>query len=425
MRTLTHWLSLLETRHTLEIQLGLDRIKAVAQRLGVLPFECPVITIGGTNGKGTTVATLESIYTQAGYLVGSYTSPHLIHFNERIRINQQAISDQDLINWFTLIEEARQSIDLTYFETVTLAALCHFKRQPLDLILLEVGLGGRLDAVNCVDTDLAIITTVDFDHEDYLGHTLEAIGFEKAGIIRPYKPVIYADTTPTQSILKKTSDCQATLFINGKDYSYQYHENGLNFFYKTTQLSVPNAVYHPNSIAAALMATCCLQQQLPLPIKAYDEGIKKINLPGRFQLIHYPHPTLLDVTHNPQAAQYLADFLKRNYPSTRLHIVFSALDDKDLINMVRPFKKIVKQWYPTLLSGKRAATEKQVLEAFQANDIDISLCYTKPISAYRAACMQANKHDLIVVFGSFILVGAILSALNDKTDLSHYQRSGV
>ncbi|STX51644.1 dihydrofolate:folylpolyglutamate synthetase FolC [Legionella busanensis] len=414
-KNLSQWLDDLERRHVQTIQLGLERITEVATTLDVLNFNAVIITVGGTNGKGSTVASLEAIYKQAGYKVATYTSPHLINFNERICVNQKPITDLELIEAFNIIDKARGSIALTYFEIATLAALWHFKQQCLDLIILEVGLGGRLDAVNCIDADLAIITTVDYDHEDYLGNTLEKIGYEKAGIIRPNKPVIYADENPPKSILNKAASCEAPVYRKNQEFSYELVDDKIKFSYQNINLTIPQMSFHPNSIAAALMATFCLKKYLPIKADSYVDGIKKIKLAGRCQIITKLKRTLLDVAHNPQAVQYLAHYLKTHYPNVKVHAVFSAFADKDIIGMIKPLKDVVHFWYPTLLPGKRAASANQLISSLAANDINLNICYNSPFLAYQAACKEAEGHDLIVVFGSFIIVGAILSAsLNES-----------
>jgi dihydrofolate synthase / folylpolyglutamate synthase len=411
-KNLSQWLADLESRHEQPIQLGLERIRKVAIILKVLNLNVPIITVGGTNGKGSTVAALEAIYSQAGYKVATYTSPHLVKFNERIRVNQRPITDVELIAAFSAIDEAKGSTALTYFEIATLAALWHFKRQCLDLIILEVGLGGRLDAVNCIDSNLAIITTIDYDHETYLGDTLEKIGYEKAGIIRHNMPVIYADKNPPQSIFDKAASCDAPLYRNGQEYNYQLIAKQIEFSFEEINIIVPHSSFHPNSIAAALMATVCLNEQLPIQPHSCIAGIKKINLQGRFQTITKPKQTLLDVAHNPQATQYLADYLRMNYSNVKLHAVFSAFADKDIIGMIKPLRNYIQHWYPALLPGERAAQPEQLISSLAANEIYLDTCYNSPFLAYQAACKQAESHDLIVVFGSFIMVGAILSALH-------------
>lgn len=407
--SLSAWLSFIENRYKKEIQLGLTRIKQVAEGLDVLHPQATVITVAGTNGKGSTVALLESIYLKAGYRVASYTSPHLLSFNERISINQQPIKDEQLITAFEIIETARGDTPLTYFEMVTLAALWHFKQHQLDIIILEVGLGGRLDATNIIDNDLAIITTIAFDHVEYLGDTLDAIGFEKAGILRNNTPFIYADASMPQSIMTKAMQLSSPCYRNNYEYHYKVMDNTWCFFNGEQTRELPLSPLHGNSVAAAVMATLCLQSQLPVSDEHLAEGIRFAVLPGRFQVINQSPTTIVDVAHNPQAAHYLADCLKQRYPNARIHAVFSALADKDIQGIVAPLASVVDDWYPALLSGKRAATEKQLISALNANEIVVDLCYNSPTSAYESACQRALVDDIIVVFGSFITVAQVLA----------------
>lgn len=417
-KTLTEWLFDLEARHKEEIQLGLERVLSVAKPFGLLETEACVITVGGTNGKGSTVTLLESIYHEAGYKVAAYTSPHVRNFTERVKLNKKPISESDFVFALDVIETARGSVALTYFEMVTLAALWHFKQSELELIILEVGLGGRLDATNILENDLAIITGVDFDHEAYLGKTLEAIGYEKAGILRQTKPLIYADLNPPMTVLTQASLMDCPTYILGRDYEYKKTEQGLHFQLKqpdaNKNLNLPGSRLHTNSLAAVVMASFCLQERLPLDLKSLASGIEKASLPGRLHWIFQPRLTLFDVAHNPQSVDYLAKYLRENAVGRRIRAVFSSLADKNMPAMLSPLKALVSDWYPTLLPGKRAASLEQLEAAFKANGIDIDLCYTKPELAYQAACTQAMGEDLILVYGSFVLVGLLLPREDDE-----------
>jgi dihydrofolate synthase/folylpolyglutamate synthase len=414
---LAGWLELLENRHQQEIQLGLDRIRQVAIKLGLLHPEAYVISVAGTNGKGSTVSLLESIYLNAGYSVASYTSPHLLHFNERIKVNQVPIPDQPLITAFAEIERARANTHLTYFETVTLAALWHFKQQELDVIILEVGLGGRLDATNIIDSDLAIITTIDYDHQAFLGNTKEAIGFEKAGILREGKPFIFADTNPPQSILEQAQLRLTQPIINGQDYHYRSLDKELAITYQGQLSIVPRTSFHSNAVVSSVIATICMNAHLPVSFKQMVQGISNARLPGRLQLFQGKHLTLVDVAHNPQSANHLALYLKSNPLGRRIFAVFSALEDKDIKGLIAPLLPLVTSWYPAQLSGKRAASANQIKEALHAHDVMVSLCYNDPPSAYRAACAEAEDDDLILVYGSFLTVAACLEAgFNDLSN---------
>jgi len=401
--TLTDWLGILENRHVQEIQLDLDRISQVAKKLNLDNTKATVITVAGTNGKGSTVSTLESIYFEAGYKVASYTSPHLMRFNERIRINKQQISDDELIKWFEVIEQARDDIHLTYFETVTLAGLLYFKQQDTDLILLEVGLGGRLDATNIIDNDLAIITTIDFDHQEFLGNTLDEITFEKAGVLRANKPFIYADLNPSQILLEKAGCLTSEIYIHGQDYDWLHFKDELN---------LPSPHLHINSVAAAIMAIKCLQTKLPVADRAIRRGIVNTILPGRLQLVEKNACSILfDVAHNPQSVRYLANFLAEKYPNKIIHAVFSAFADKDINGMVFPLRDQVNCWYPAVMPGKRAASAQALMAILNANAVNTTLCHNDAIAAFQAACKRANPGDLILVYGSFVITGTVLDSL--------------
>lgn len=413
--SLAQWLAVLETRHKNEIQLGLARIARVAGQFDLLKPKAKIITVAGTNGKGSTVAALEAVYQAGGYYTGAYTSPHVLQFNERIRINGQPVADEALVQAFSVIEEGRGDTLLTYFEMATLAALYLFRQYPLDLIILEVGIGGRLDATNIIDTDLAIITTIDYDHQDYLGDTLEKIGAEKAGILREGKPFIYADTSPPSSIMNAVQAFNCPCAVNGQHYHYQLEQQQLVFKDSSGTLSCQQPYLHGNALAAAMMATRYLNDSLPVTAAEIRQGLSGLTLQGRQQAMKTrQHTVLFDVSHNPQAAAYLADHLKQHYSDRRIHAVFSALGDKDLGGIIAPLKNVVDCWYPALLAGKRAATSQQLSQAFVNNGIDGFLCHNSPSAAYEAACQQASAGDLILVYGSFFTVCAVLPTVKNE-----------
>lgn len=410
---LTEWLYYLENRYTEEIQLGLMRMVQVAQILHLLKPQATVITVAGTNGKGSTVAALESIYRAANYQVGTYTSPHLLLFNERICVNQQAITDQQLCEAFCVIEKARGSIPLTYFEMTTLAALWHFKQFVLDLIILEVGMGGRLDATNIIDADLAIITSIDLDHQAYLGETLEAIGFEKAGILRKHKPFIFADKNPPHALLDRAAALHSPPYLCGKEYRYQLVDDCLYFTFADQLTELPSPQLHLNAVAAAVMASICLGALLPVCHEHLSIGIKNGFLPGRLQQVHHSgQATLFDVSHNPQAVLHLAQFIReRRSQYNKIHIVFSALKDKDIPGLVLPLLNLVDSWYLGLLDNKRAAPIEYLFCTISDICNQISLCYNSPALAYAEACAQASSDDLIVVYGSFFTVADVMGSI--------------
>lgn len=407
---LEQWLNSLENRAAQEIQLGLARTMEVAKKLTLQNPECNVISVAGTNGKGSTVAALERIYHQAGYKVGAYTSPHLIRFNERIRVNLTPISDEDLCEAFRHIEEGRGATHLTYFEMTTLAALWYFKKQHLDVLILEVGLGGRLDATNIIDSDVAIITTIDFDHQEFLGSTLEEIAYEKAGILRKNKPYIYADSAPPDSI-KTVANA-----LNAPGYVYQeqllVHESAdswtLHFAdYAFSQL--PKPCIQLKSAAAAIAATALLNQRMPISYESICSAMSTLFIPGRLQLQEGRINVLYDVAHNPQSVRLLAHTIKAMKNKKQVHAVFSALRDKDLFNLIFPLKDCVDRWYPAQLDNKRAATPELLLSKFMDAEIFADICYNTPLAAFEMAIRQAQVGDLIVVYGSFFTVGHVMA----------------
>ena len=411
------WLNFLENRHQEEIQLGLSRMLQVAESLDLRRPSAKVITVAGTNGKGSTVATLEAIYHAAGYQVAAYTSPHLLSFNERIRVNQQNITDNELCAAFLAIEIGRGETKLSYFEMATLAALWHFKQQSVDLIILEVGLGGRLDATNIIDADLAIITTIDFDHQDYLGDSLEAIAYEKAGILRANKPFIYADTNPLQSIIERSQELKAPMYLLGRDYCYQLKKEEMEFNWQEKKIVLTKPSLHPNSVNAAIMASIILHKVLPVSDENWQQAIPRIVIAGRQQWIDSPVRTLFDVSHNPQSACYLAELIKNIVKKEKktIHAVFSALKDKDLAGIVRPLKEYVTHWYPALLRSKRAASTEQLTKAFNFLQ-KAPIFYEDPASAYQAACQRAHRDDLIIVYGSFVTVGEVMQTVTLRAE---------
>lgn len=421
---LDDWLYFLENRHKDAIQLRLVNVELVATKLDLLTPNAIVITVAGTNGKGSTVSTLEAIYCAAGYRVGSYTSPHLLRFNERIRVNQQPIGDDSLCAAFSSIEHAREEIMLTYFETATLAALLHFKQLKVDIIVLEVGMGGRLDATNIIDSDLAIITTVDLDHQDYLGDTIEAIGYEKAGIVRANKPCIYADYKPPASVVEQAKRFNAPMQCLGDSYQVNTTHDELHILPQSgDSLVLPKPQINCKAAAAAVLASDTLRSILPVTQAAWIQAMKTVTLSGRQQIVKSRFfskndvITIVDVAHNPQAATLLADFVKQHEPKGMVHAVFSGLKDKDLCGLIRPMKGCVMFWYPAMLSGNRAASEALLLAAFQAETGTIPTCFSNPLVAYRSAMERAKPGDLIVIYGSFLTVSAILGA----TEMEHQE----
>ncbi|MDF1828064.1 MAG: bifunctional folylpolyglutamate synthase/dihydrofolate synthase [Legionellaceae bacterium] len=417
--SLPEWLTYIEARHREPIQLGLPRIKAFAEALGVLVWDKTlVITVGGTNGKGSTVAALQAIYAAAGFSVATYTSPHLLTFNERIQINQTPISDQALCEAFLAIHELDGSRALTYFEMTTLAALVFFKQHQPDVLLLEVGLGGRLDATNMIDSDLAIVTTVDLDHQAWLGDTVEAIGYEKAGIFRANKPAIYADTHPPSSLINHAKQLHTSFMCLNHDYFIEHSKhrfvlkNKDHVIYELPALSI-----HPKAFAAAMMASLTLQNRLFVPDEAYQKAAESIMLSGRQEWLNTAVPTLVDVAHNPQSIDLLAEYVKSQTIQGKVHAIFSGLNTRELASLIEPMKYVVDTWYLSLLEDKRGASKSHLKQAYTnvMNQEVLLPVFDTPLAAYQAAVLEAQPGDVIIVYGSFVLVSVIMHAyLNEE-----------
>ncbi|MGH8809606.1 MAG: bifunctional tetrahydrofolate synthase/dihydrofolate synthase, partial [Noviherbaspirillum sp.] len=371
--TLPDWLTLLETMHPKAIDMGLERVTQVKDRLGI-HFDCPVIIVGGTNGKGSTCAMLESILLRAGYRVGLYTSPHLLDFNERARINGEPASDDALLAQFAAVEEKRGDVSLTYFEFTTLAILRLFAQTQLDAVILEVGLGGRLDAVNVLDADVAIVTSVDIDHTEYLGSTRELIGFEKAGIFRSGKTAICGDPVPPQSLIDHATAIGADLWLFGRDFNYSGDKQQWNYGgreQRRNSLGYPslrgaNQLLNASAVLAALEA---LRHRLPVGAQEVRNGLVMVELPGRFQVLPGRPTVILDVAHNPHAAATLAQNLDNMGFHPYTYAVFGAMRDKDIDGVIAQLKERVDHWCVTDLPLPRAASAAQLKQKLLAAGI--------------------------------------------------------
>ncbi len=438
-QTLAEWLEYCEKLHAKPIDMGLERVREVAQRMEIR-FDCPVITVAGTNGKGSTCAMAESILSQAGYKTGVFTSPHLVHFEERLRIAEVPVKAAELIASFARVDEARGSkkaengtsavpeISLTYFEFTTLALLDLMVNAKLDVAILEVGLGGRLDAVNIIDADCAIITSIDLDHMEFLGDTREKIGFEKAGIMRAGKHAIVSDPMPPASVQAHAEAIGADLWLVGRDFNFSGDK--LQWAWATSKerggkrfasLAYPalrgaNQLVNASGVLAALTA---LRERLPITAQAVRNGLAFVELPGRFQIIPGEPNLILDVGHNPHAIAALAVNLDAMGFAPCTHAVFGAMADKDLANMLQRMNPLVDKWYFTDLPTARAAEAADLLSIWQGVNVDKKTggkarkdveahCYSSPKMALDAAIAQSAPTDRIVVFGSFFTVGGVL-----------------
>ena len=421
--SLNDWLARLEAMHPKAIDMGLERVSIVAQRLG-LKFACPVITVGGTNGKGSTCAMLESMLLQGGYRVGLYTSPHILQFNERARINGQSASDEVFCAAFEQVEAARGDVSLTYFEFTTLAIMKLFADAGLDAVILEVGLGGRLDAVNIVDADVAIVTSVDLDHMDYLGDTREKIGFEKAGIFRTGRAAICSDPSPPQSLVDHATAIGADLWLFGRDFNYAGDRQQWNYGGRSMRR---NSLAYPSlrganqllNASAALAALEALRDRLPLGAQEVRTGLVLVDLPARFQVLPGRPAVILDVAHNPHAAATLAQNLDNMGFHPYTYAVFGAMADKDIAGIVAHLKDKVDHWYLCDLPLPRAASADSLAAALRAAGIadngapgaERSIrCFATPADAYAEATKHATENDRIAVFGSFLTVAGVMAA---------------
>ena len=423
IHTLEGWLDHCERLHPRNIEMGLARVREVAKRLS-LRFDCPVITVAGTNGKGSTCAMLEAVASQAGYRTGVYTSPHLVRFEERCRIHGEIVAADALLPHFEAVESARllngDEISLTYFEFTTLAILRLMSHSVIDLAIIEVGLGGRLDATNVIDADCAVITSIDIDHVEFLGGDRETIGREKAGIMRTGRPVVVSDPVPPQSVIDHAREIGADLWRFGVDFNFsgdkqQWSWAGRGRRYAALgypALRGANQLVNASGVLAALEA---LREKLPVTAQAVRNGLAMVELPGRFQIVPGQPALVLDVAHNPHSVAALTANLDAMgyFPVT--HAVFGAMADKDLAPMLAKVGPLIDRWYFTDLPTPRAekgAALQQKLNALQivtgGRAGAASSVHASPQEALDAAVAAADPADRIVVFGSFFTVGGVL-----------------
>ena len=415
--TLADWLARCERLHPKEIDMTLARTRRVKERLN-LRFSAPLIAVAGTNGKGSTCAMLESIALQAGYRVGLYSKPHLVHFEERCRVNGKMVSADDLLPHFAAVEQARGEDTLTYFEFTSLAIARLLACAELDLVILEVGMGGRLDAVNAFDADCAIITSIDIDHAEYLGSDRESIAIEKAGIMRAGKPVIVSDPMPPQSLADEAARIGADLWRVGRDFDFSGDKQQWNWTGRTRRF---NALAYPTlrganqllNAGGVLAAFEALRGRLPITAKAVRQGFATVELPGRFQIVAGQPTLVLDVAHNPHAVAALAQNLDQMGFFPRTHAVFGAMADKDIAAILSRMAPLVDHWHFADLPVPRAARAANLAATHAALALRgpgpvTAHCHASPIQALDAARRVADPADRIVVFGSFHTVGGVL-----------------
>lgn len=412
------WLDYIESLHGQAIELGLERVQAVKRALGI-EQAVPVITVGGTNGKGSICAMLERILLCAGYRVGLYTSPHLLDYNERVRLDGRPASDALLCESFAQVEDKRDGIPLTYFEYGTLAAWQAFSKAGVEVVILEVGLGGRLDAVNAFDADCAIVASVDLDHMEFLGGTREAIGFEKAGIFRAGRPAIIGDARPPCRLLDHARNIGADLQVLGRDFGYAAEQDQWAYWGRRGRrggLAYPalrGAIQLANA-CAAIAGLEAMADRLPVSMQDIRRGLIEVELPGRFQVLPGRPTVVLDVAHNPQAAGVLGDNLAGMAFHPETWAVIGMLADKDIAGVAERVRGRIDHWLAASLPGPRGASAGELARMLAECEIHVEACFDSPADAYRAAREQAGENDRIVAFGSFLTVADVLRTIDDE-----------
>ncbi len=408
--SLSEWLAWQEHLHPRPIDLGLDRVRRVLQRLCPEPRWPFTITVAGTNGKGSSVAYLDAILRAEGYRVGAYTSPHLLRYNERIAIDGQAVDDETICRSFARIEAVREETSLSFFEFGTLAALDIFMHQVVDIQILEVGLGGRLDAVNSVDADAVLMASIDIDHQDWLGATREAIGYEKAGVFRPGRPAVVSDPEPPASLLQHAELTGTPISCLGRDYRFEVLGDRWNWSgRKGRLLDLPlpglSGEHQCRNAAGALQLLEEIGEYWAVGEASVRHGLATVRLRGRFELIEDRVPIVIDVAHNPQAVARLAEQLRARFPGRRLHAVFALMRDKDAGGVIDRIGDLIAEWYLPPLPLARASAPLVLAELLHSSGREkVNYAFANVSEAVTAAVRNAGAGDIVVVFGSFFLV---------------------
>ncbi|QIA62830.1 bifunctional tetrahydrofolate synthase/dihydrofolate synthase [Vibrio astriarenae] len=408
---LSMWLDYLANIHTSSIDLGLDRVSTVCQKANLTKPAPKVITVAGTNGKGSTCALLEAILLDAGYSVGVYSSPHLIRYNERVRINGKDLPDSEHSQAFAYIDQQRGDVSLSFFEFGTLAALYQFQQYQVDVVLLEVGLGGRLDATNVVEHDVSVITSLAVDHVDWLGDDINVIGFEKAGIFRANKPAVCGQPQAPATVAGHADDIGAKLHQVGIQYDYALEQGEKTWRWNSGSFSLdtlPIPSLPLANAATALMALGCAE--LDISDVNIVKGLESATLPGRMQVLGKSPQVLLDVAHNPHSAEYLVEQLKKKYPERTIRTVVAMLHDKDIEATLSVLGQLSSHWYPASLSGPRAASAEELISHLPT----VTSTFSTPVEAYQMALHEADDSDLILVVGSFHTVGEVLQHIEKQ-----------
>lgn len=416
-KELGEWLAWQESLHVKEIELGLERCRAVVERMGLQEPLYAVVTVGGTNGKGSSVAMLDSILRAAGYKVAMYTSPHLLRYNERLRINGVPVSDEPLCEAFQRVDEARGEISLTYFEFGTLAALDILQRTEIDLAILEVGLGGRLDAVNVVDPDVALLAAIGIDHVEWLGHDRAAIAREKAGIFRPGRPAVCSDPNPPWTLTEQAERVGSALYLLERDYAFEVSEGtwswqGGSISFKRLPSPSLRGDHQYQNAAGVLMVLHLLAERFPVGEPAIRRGLVEVKLEGRFQILPGPVEYILDVAHNTQAAEVLAQTLRQHLANGNTHILIGMLKDKDACGVFRELDGLADHWHVVGLRGSRGASSEQL--AYELNRAGVAapgITYSSVAEALTAIRSQVRTGDRVVITGSFLTVAQAMRLL--------------
>ena len=418
--TLDGWLDYIEQVHPQSIAMGLERVLAVRHAMALNPAFC-IITVGGTNGKGSACMMLEAILRHAGYSVGCYTSPHLLIYNERVRIARRAVDDAALMRAFSAVEQARvkAGVLLTYFEFGTLAAVWLFVEARIDVAVLEVGLGGRLDAVNAFEPDCAMVMSVALDHMEYLGDTREKIGFEKAGIFRTDKPAICGDADPPQTLLEHAAALGAPLMRIGVEFDakpagIQWSYRGPRGMFHGLPWPALRGVFQLNNAAACIAALGTLRDRCPVTVNDIRDGLLTAENPGRFQVLPGQPMVILDVAHNPHAAQALATNLKSLPRGGKTLAVFAMLADKDIAGVAKALKPQVTQWFVAGLSVARGAHAETVVQILHSEGIEAVTHFENVSAALGAARESASVDDKILILGSFYTVAEAMRAMRER-----------
>lgn len=418
MKTLSEWLSHISLIHPKMVKLGLARIRLVAERAGLLSLDIPIITVAGTNGKGSTVAALEAIYMASGYKTAAITSPHLLYFNERLRLSALPVEDDLLCLGFSYVSQYLEGEQLTYFEYTLLALLYCVQKSSVDILLLEVGLGGRLDAANILDADVSVITNISLDHMNYLGNTRALIGREKAGVMRKGRPCVIADVDPPESLIAYATEINCQLFLIKKSFFVVEKKGIISILFNDFSLELGETVLKCENIAAAIVAAFLLKETLPLSLDKLPSRLSQLALPGRQELLYCNDiPVYLDVAHNPASAQYLAEFLQGIPCFGKTYAIFGVLETKDYMGILDVISDCIDVYF--LANLKNEKTQINNVLSDYLNKTHSKRCYTKVSisSAFQAAMSKATRQDRIVVFGSFYAVGEVMTHIKTSCDI--------